>query len=80
MHLPYIVATMGKRPFLLVPIMVGALSADAESTYGALLSQYLHDPANLFVISSDFCHWGTRFNFTHFDASKVRNTDDTYTS
>lgn len=22
---------------------------------------------NLFVISSDFCHWGKRFRFTYYD-------------
>lgn len=29
-------------------------------------SQYLADPENVFVISSDFCHWGKRFRFTPF--------------
>lgn len=24
------------------------------------------DPRTLFVISSDFCHWGTRFQYTHY--------------
>lgn len=24
------------------------------------------DPANLFVISSDFCHWGSRFRYTYY--------------
>lgn len=27
------------------------------------------DPQNLFVISSDFCHWGQRFRYTYFDES-----------
>ena len=35
--------------------------------YGRFLSTYLGDPQNLFVISSDFCHWGVRFNYTHYD-------------
>ena len=25
------------------------------------------DPQTLFVISSDFCHWGKRFRFTYYD-------------
>ena len=29
-------------------------------------SQHLANPENLFVISSDFCHWGKRFRFTPF--------------
>lgn len=24
---------------------------------------YLEDPGTLFIISSDFCHWGRRFDF-----------------
>lgn len=67
MHLPYIVKVMGAQPYTLVPIMVGALSEQAEGRYGQLMAPYLADPQNLFVISSDFCHWGERFNFTYHD-------------
>lgn len=34
--------------------------------YGSLLAPYLKDPQTLFVVSSDFCHWGTRFRYTHY--------------
>ena len=44
--------------FTIVPVLVGSLSVDKEQTYGKLFSKYLTDPENLFVISSDFCHWG----------------------
>lgn len=67
MHLPYIQQVMGDAPYLLVPIMVGALSESAEARYGELLAPYLADAANLFVISSDFCHWGERFQFQYYD-------------
>ena len=67
MHLPYIAHLMGSRPYTLVPIMVGALSEGAEEQYGRLLARYLSDPHNLFIISTDFCHWGERFNFTFHD-------------
>lgn len=73
MHLPYIVKSFESSPGgvpPLVPIMVGALTPAAEAAYGALLAKYLDDPANLFVISSDFCHWGKRFNYTPWDTSK----------
>lgn len=49
--------------------MVGVLTPDAEAEYGDLLAPYLADPANLFVISSDFCHWGRRFRYTYVDES-----------
>uniref|UniRef100_A0A7S0L3M3 Protein MEMO1 n=1 Tax=Coccolithus braarudii TaxID=221442 RepID=A0A7S0L3M3_9EUKA len=69
LHLPYIVQVMQGQPFKLVPILVGALSVQSEQQYGRLLAPLLLDPQNLFVISSDFCHWGRRFRFTHFDRS-----------
>ncbi|KAF9924631.1 hypothetical protein FBU30_005427 [Linnemannia zychae] len=49
-----------------VPILVGALNRASEQNYGKLLAPYLDDPLNLFVISSDFCHWGTRFDYTYY--------------
>ncbi|KAK3283050.1 hypothetical protein CYMTET_9238 [Cymbomonas tetramitiformis] len=67
MHLPYISKVMSGHDFTLVPIMVGALTPESEAFYGQVLTGYLNDPANLFVISSDFCHWGRRFNFTFHD-------------
>ena len=42
----------------IVPVLVGALKEGKETVYGKLFSQYLADPNNLFVVSSDFCHWG----------------------
>jgi Memo-like protein len=43
----------------------------SEAVYGEALASYLDDPGNLFVISSDFCHWGTRFNYTYYNQSQV---------
>lgn len=61
-------------PFTLVPVMVGVLDAESEANYGAVFAKYLEDPANLFVISSDFCHWGQRFDYFYYNASQVRST------
>ncbi len=60
MHLPYVAKVMESRrgKFTIVPILVGALKVKGEVDYGKLLSKYLLDPENLFVVSSDFCHWG----------------------
>ncbi|KAK9449838.1 memo-like protein-domain-containing protein [Limtongia smithiae] len=69
MHLPYIYKMLSESPRgirPLVPIMVGALSAQGERDFGQLLSPYLADPRNAFVISSDFCHWGLRFSYTNY--------------
>ncbi|XP_075261812.1 protein MEMO1-like [Convolutriloba macropyga] len=47
-----------------VPILVGALKEDRERFYGQLLAPYLLQPRTIFIISSDFCHWGDRFSYT----------------
>jgi len=44
----------------LVPIMVGATSADKEKEYGRFFAPYLANAENLFIVSSDFCHWYSR--------------------
>jgi len=64
MHLPYIFQVMQGQPFKLVPVLVGALSEASEAEYGKLFAEHLANPENIFVISSDFCHWGKRFRFT----------------
>lgn len=50
----------------LVPMMVGATNAATERALGKLLAPYLQDESNAFVISSDFCHWGSRFSYTYY--------------
>ena len=44
--------------FSIVPVLVGSLDRLAEREYGKIFSRYMEDPENVFVISSDFCHWG----------------------
>ncbi|XP_045509274.1 protein MEMO1 [Colias croceus] len=72
MHLPYIAKVMEeyKTGFTIIPILVGTLSPEKEAKYGAILAPYLADPQNLVIISSDFCHWGTRFRYTWRDSSR----------
>jgi len=72
MQLPYIAKVMepARGNFTIVPIMVGSLSPSNEAKYGKILAKYLEDPSNAFVISSDFCHWGQRFRYTHYDESE----------
>ncbi|CAL1272667.1 unnamed protein product [Larinioides sclopetarius] len=69
MHLPFIAKVMENQSFTIVPVMVGSLTTERESTYGKIFSRYLADPSNLFVISSDFCHWGARFHYQYYDKS-----------
>ena len=76
MHLPYIYKMLSRNfppnsfpP--LVPILVGSTNPAVEKEYGELLAPYLADSSNVFVVSSDFCHWGLRFNYTYY----VPNSD-----
>ncbi|KAL8778252.1 MAG: hypothetical protein Q9213_007504 [Squamulea squamosa] len=75
MHLPYIhhllsslhnPSTSSKTLPGLVPILIGSTTPSSERKYGALLAPYLVSPENIFIISSDFCHWGLRFNYTYY--------------
>lgn len=70
MHLPYLVKLFGGQQFSLVPIVVGALDTSSEALYGQLLAPYLDDPATLVVVSSDFCHYGKRFQYTPHDPAQ----------
>ncbi|KAI8445193.1 MEMO1 family [Phakopsora pachyrhizi] len=66
LHLPYIRQVFKDHDIKIVPILVGSISSDQELEYGELLAPYLSDRENFFVISSDFCHWGSRFSYTYF--------------
>ncbi|KAH8127994.1 hypothetical protein FP744_10001075 [Trichoderma asperellum] len=46
-----------------VPIVVGSTSRADEKNTGRVLLSYLKDEENAFIISSDFCHWGSRFDY-----------------
>jgi len=63
MQLPFLKYVMADQAFTLVPIVVGSTSPEMEAQYGALLTPYFEQPDTLFIISSDFCHWGARFGY-----------------
>ena len=50
----------------IIPILVGAIDKKKEETFGRILAPYLASEDTFFVISSDFCHWGTRFSYTFY--------------
>ncbi|XP_013784937.2 protein MEMO1-like, partial [Limulus polyphemus] len=69
MQLPYIAKIMENHQVTIVPVLVGSLTTEKEASYGAVFSKFIADPNNLFVISSDFCHWGARFHYQYYDKS-----------
>lgn len=69
MQLPYLAKVMESKKgnFTVIPILVGGTNSEREKMYGELLSKYFMQPNTLFIISSDFCHWGERFSYTYYD-------------
>lgn len=64
----------------IVPMLVSGDAGD-EKAIGRVLLPYLRDPANAFVVSSDFCHWGRQFSdyrpyFKGGDRAKLVNLRD----
>jgi len=66
MHLPYVRKMFEGVDIAIVPILVGAINQEKEKSFGALLAPYLEREDTFCVISSDFCHWGTRFQYTFY--------------
>lgn len=61
--LKYCVGLSGKN-IKIVPVIVGSINPVKEEIYGKIFASYLKSNENIFVISSDFCHWGSRFDYT----------------
>ncbi|KAF2818761.1 UPF0103-domain-containing protein [Ophiobolus disseminans] len=83
MHLPYIYKMLSlKNPSFqsspasvpLIPIMIGNTSTATETSLGSHIAPFLSDPSNIFVISSDFCHWGSRFRYTYYASPSGTST------
>ena len=71
MHLPYIYKVWGERDVKIVPVLVGHLPEQMDFAYALCFAQYFADPRTLFVISSDFCHWGSRFQYTWYQPTST---------
>jgi len=67
MHLPYLAQVLQAseqiESAVVVPIVVGSLTASSQAKLGSLLAEYLADPSTRVIISTDFCHWGHRFGY-----------------
>ena len=67
MQYPFIAQILQQLDLLnqvrILPIMCGALSVEQEIHYGRTLASILDRNEILTVISTDFCHWGSRFRY-----------------
>lgn len=66
MQYPFLKNAFGDEDVKFLPIMVGEINNNLDEIANSLLDYY-KDKKTLFVISSDFCHWGKRFRYTYYD-------------
>ena len=69
MHLPFlqraaVAAGMASAPSV-VPIVIGGATAKHHREIARAIAPLLRTPGTVLAVSTDFCHWGRRFEFTH---------------
>lgn len=71
MQFPYIYLTVYEYNFKpkVLPIMVGEIDNESALTIGKTLSSLIERDDTIFVISSDFCHWGSNFEYQPFSGN-----------
>jgi len=66
LHSPFVANIVQQNPSIkLVPILLSGGQGTNELLVNDLQSHFESDE-NLFIISSDFCHWGSRFGYTTY--------------
>jgi AmmeMemoRadiSam system protein B/AmmeMemoRadiSam system protein A len=71
-ELPFLQAALGR--FCLVPVLVGDTTPRDQRAFAARLAA-LDDGRTLFVFSSDFAHYGTRFGYEPFGALSLETRE-----
>lgn len=69
MELPFLKYIFQNKNFSIIPIVVGDNDLSMNKIIADELFELYNDPNTLFVISSDFCHWGKNFKYTYYDKS-----------
>ncbi|KJP89084.1 AmmeMemoRadiSam system protein B [Plasmodium fragile] len=67
MQLPLIKYIIKEKDIKIIPIYVGCIGNDIQkiNCFCNPIKKYFQDEGNLFLFSSDFCHYGRRFSFTN---------------
>ncbi len=63
MQYPYLAHVIAGRDIKVLPIMCGSLETVKEKLFGENLRAIIARPEICTIISSDFCHWGSRFSY-----------------
>lgn len=82
MHVPFVYHKTRDLPQglpLIVPIMISGLDSQLAGSVVEALRPYFADEENAFVISSDFCHWGSRFGYTEYVSDPSKGIEDLIT-
>ena len=72
MELPFLKYIFGNKNFSLLPLMIGETTFEQNKKIGKFLYDLYNDNKTLFVISSDFCHWGQDFDYVYYN-KKFKN-------
>ena len=67
MELPFLKQIFNDKEFSIIPIIVGDNNYETNKKIAEILYELYKDKKTLFVISSDFCHWGRNFGYTYYD-------------
>ncbi|VEU19920.1 DEKNAAC100617 [Brettanomyces naardenensis] len=80
MHMPFlykVTESSSNGVPKIIPIMLSASDEKFERKLGEYLRPYFEDKENAFIITSDFCHWGTRFGYTAYSPDgEISNLTD----
>ena len=67
MEIPFLKYIFDKKPFKIIPMVIGDGNLKKNIELGKCLYDLYEEPKTLFVVSSDFCHWGRNFDYTYYD-------------
>ena len=71
-EVPFLKYIFDKKKFSIIPMVIGDGNLRKNVELGKCLYNLYEDPKTLFVISSDFCHWGRDFDYVYYN-KKFKN-------
>eukprot|EP01017_Pseudomicrothorax_dubius_P010711 TRINITY_DN1385_c0_g2_i4.p1 TRINITY_DN1385_c0_g2~~TRINITY_DN1385_c0_g2_i4.p1 ORF type:complete len:255 (+),score=31.76 TRINITY_DN1385_c0_g2_i4:461-1225(+) len=67
MQLPFLAKCTDHVPIKVVPVIVGSLDPLTLERYTSIFGKHFESPENIFIISTDMCHWGSRYKYTNYN-------------
>ena len=83
MQYPYLaccIPSSNNKNITVLPVMCGSLSTESEIFFGEKLREIIHRPEIITVVSTDFCHWGRRFDYQPTPNDAVNASDSSRSS